>query len=51
LWATSGLSPTKSATARITSEAGGASRSMALLIPVRASMWAGTRTPAFIRLW
>ena len=51
LWATSGQSLTKSATSPITRSAGGAWRSMALLMPVRASMWAGTRTPAFIRLW
>jgi hypothetical protein len=51
LCATSGSSPTKSATSRITVATGGALRSMALLMPVSCSICAGIRTPAFIRLW
>jgi hypothetical protein len=31
--------------------AGGASRTMALLMPVRCSMKEGMRRPAFIKLW
>ncbi len=51
LWATSGCVPTKSAASRITSRAGGAARTIWLLMPVSASMKGGTHTPAFIRLW
>ena len=50
LWASSGVMPTNSLTSFITFSAGGALRSMALLMPVSCSMNAGTRTPAFIRL-
>jgi len=51
LCASNGVQPTNSLTSSITRSAGGAVRSMALLMPVSCSMNAGTRTPAFIRLW
>jgi hypothetical protein len=41
----------KCITSRITSSAGGASASMALLMPVSCSMKGGTQAPLFIRLW
>ncbi|MNR07138.1 hypothetical protein D3C85_1232480 [compost metagenome] len=51
LCASKGVVPTNSFTSFITCSADGAVRSMALLMPVSCSMKAGTRTPAFIRLW
>ena len=38
-------------TSRITACAGGALRSMALLMPVSCSMNGGTQAPLFMRLW
>ena len=51
LCATSGVSPTKRLARAITSNAGGASATMALVMPVSWVMKGGTQTPAFIRLW
>ena len=45
------LPPLPERIARVAAAAGGACRIIALLMPVRASMWVGMRTPAFIRLW
>jgi hypothetical protein len=51
LCATSVVSPTKRRACAITSAAGGASATMALVMPVSCVMNGGMRTPAFIRLW
>ena len=51
LWATMGAAPTKRAASRITSAAGGAVRSMALVMPVSSVMKGETQAPVCIRLW
>ena len=51
LTATRGVLPTKAAASRMTWSAGGAARSMALLMPVSWVMFHGMLCPASIRLW
>jgi hypothetical protein len=50
LWATRGISPTKSDTSHMTLAAVGAWRIIAFEIPVSASINEGMRKPAFIKL-